>query len=456
MSNTVTQTEPSRSLFTTQSLISLALPLIVEQLLSITVGMFDTMMVSNIGQTAVSGISLVDSVNVLLNNILNALGIGGSVIIAQLLGRKDMDNAEEASRQVMLLAGLASGAVAVIAILLNRPILGLLYPKIEAEVMRNGITYFYVTALSYPVWGVYNACAGVFRAMGNTKVSMTVSFGMNILNVALNALFIYGLHMGVLGAGLATLIARTAASVWLVIRLRSPQNPLSVRSYTLRLQGKYVKEILSIGLPTSFENLIFQLGKIMIATQVALLATSAIAANAVANSVSGIQTIPGAGIRIASLTVVGQCIGASRKDEAELNLRRLMRMAYVSHLILNIGVVLASGLIVSWYSLGEEAAAVARRLLLMNAVAACTVWPPSFILPHAFRGARDIKMPFIISVVSMWLCRVVGSILLGNILGFGIYGIWAAVILDWLFRAVFYTVRFLRGTWAKQQAVMGK
>ena len=445
--------ETLQPMFTNKQLYMLIIPLIIEQLLAITVGMADTMMVSNVGEAAVSGISLVDTINNLLITIFNALGTGGAVVVAQYIGKKDPENAANAARQVFLVISVLSISVMVLVLCCNRLILQLIYQDLEPEVMENAMTYFMYTALSFPFLGLYNSGAGVFRSMGNSKIAMYSSLVTNVINISLNAVLIFGCQMGVAGAAIATLIARATGSIIVLAALRSRKNVVCVRTYTLKPMWSMIKNILRIGVPTGLENGMFQIGKILIAAQVAGFGTMAIAANAVAFSVAGVQIIPGVGIGVAMLTVVGQCMGAKRPDEGQKYVWKMQRMLYVSHVILNIFLFLGLDLIVTMYGLEADTAVMAKNLMIMYGIGSCTIWAPSFNLPNALRAAGDVKFTMIVSGVSMWLCRVLMSLLLGNVLGWGIYGVWAAMLLDWVFRGIFFVWRFQKGKWKTMKTV---
>lgn len=440
-------------MFTGKQLRQLIIPLVIEQLLAITVGMADTMMVSNVGEAAVSGISLVDTINNLLITLFTALATGGAVVVSQYIGRRDTEKATDAAKQVFLVILALSAGIMILALLFNQVLLRLIYQNLEPAVMENATTYFYISALSFPFLALYNSGAGIFRSMGNSKISMYTSLVMNVINIALNALLIFGMNMGVAGAAVASLIARAAAALMVTVALRSRKNAVCVRTYALKPRWDIIRSILRIGVPTGLENGMFQVGKILIAAQVAGFGTVSIAANAVGFSVSAVQIIPGNGIGLAMITVIGQCIGARRPDEAQKYVKKLMKMVYISHLFLNIGIFLAGDLIVGLYGLQAETAAMAKILFTMYGIGACTLWPLSFTIPNALRAAGDVKYTMVVSIISMWLCRVMLSLLLGNVLGWEIYGVWAAMLMDWVFRGGFFIWRIWKGPWKAQKTV---
>ena len=281
----------STPLFTTGALFALIWPMLMEQFLSITMGMADTFMVSGVGEAAVSSVSLVDSINVLVTQLFAALTGGGAIITSQYLGRRDRESAVRSAAQLYTVSMTATLTLMVVVLVLHRPILRLVFGAIDADVMRMCETYFIITAVSYPFIGLYNAGTALFRVQGNSRISMFASLVMNAINIAGNAVLIYGLKIGVLGAATATLTGRVFAAVWVYTRQQHSDNPLRITEFALlRPQKNLICRILGLGVPSGLENSMFQIGKLCVSSLVSTLGTAAIAANAVANTVSSIST----------------------------------------------------------------------------------------------------------------------------------------------------------------------
>ena len=204
-------------MFSNQALKKLIVPLLIEQLLSVLVGMADIMMVSSVEEAAVSGVALVDLINVLIINIFAALATGGAVVVAQLIGSKDQPRARKAANQLIYITALISLVIMVIILITNRGLLGLLFGKTEAQVMENAVTYFWISALSYPAIALYNAGAALFRSVGNSRISMAVSALMNVLNIIGNAVFVFGFHRGVDGVAASSLLSRSVSYTHLTL-----------------------------------------------------------------------------------------------------------------------------------------------------------------------------------------------------------------------------------------------
>lgn len=198
-------------LFSNQDLKKLIVPLIIEQFLAVFVGMADSIMVASAGEAAVSGVSMMDTVFVLLINIFAALATGGAVVAGQCLGRQKQEEACQATTQLFLFVGAASAVVMAGMYLCRGWIVHGIFGGAEEEVLRNCETYLLIVSASIPFLALYNAGAATFRAMGNSKISMYVSLIMNGVNIGGNATFIYGLGWGVAGAAFPTLVSRILA-----------------------------------------------------------------------------------------------------------------------------------------------------------------------------------------------------------------------------------------------------
>ena len=301
-------------LFTRQQLIALLLPLIAEQALSVTIGLADTLMVSSVGEAAVSGVSLVDSFNTLMIQIMSALATGGAVVTSQYIGRQEPKDAKNAAAQILFILSSFSLLVAAVVVAGRHAILRGIFGSIDVDVMRYAETYFLLSALSYPFIGLYNAGAALFRAQGNSKISMMSSLVMNVVNIGGNAVLIYGFKMGVMGAALASLVSRAIACVAVLYLLQRPACPLRVDGLqALAPKARLIQQILRVGIPAGIENGMFQIGKLSVSSLTSTLGTAAIAANAVANTTTTFLNIPANAVGMAALTVVGQCLGAGEK-----------------------------------------------------------------------------------------------------------------------------------------------
>jgi putative MATE family efflux protein len=432
-------------MFSKKDLMKLIIPLIIEQLLAVTVGMADSMMVARVGEAAVSGVSLVDTVNVLLIGLFGAMATGGAVVSAQYLGQKNDSAACKAGEQLLAAILALSLILLAVALLFGNSVLILLFGNVSGDVMDNAKTYLFYSALSFPFIAIYNACAALFRSMGNSKVSMIIAFIMNMINIVFNAVLIFGFGMGVAGAAIATLISRIFAALTMYVLLKNKKHIIHLEPlHTFRINISMIKRILRIGVPNGLENSAFQIGKILVQGIIAGLGTSAITANAIAGTVGGLGVLPGSAVGLALITVVGRCIGAREYDAVKHYTFRLMRFCYICMAIINLLLIFSIPLILNLYGLTEQTAKIATDLMIYHCVLATLIWPLSFTLPNALRAANDVKFTMWISMLSMWVWRIGFSYVLAIMFDLGVLGVWIAMTIDWLFRSIFFVTRLLK------------
>lgn len=437
-------------MFSNRDLRKLIVPLVIDQILAALMGIVDTMMVANVSEAAVSAVSLVDSINQLFVLFFAALTTGGTVICAQQIGTGNTSAANHTARQLLWLSAAVSLALMLPIILLRGPLLRLIFGTVEAAVMRDAMIYFLITLLSYPFLALFSASVALYRASGNSRLPMLVSAGANLMNIAGNAVMIFGFHLGAAGAALATLASRmVSAAVMLILQHRPGQVVTVDRFLNIRPEKTTLRLILKIGLPNGLENAMFQIGKLAVQSTLATLGTSAIAAQAVTYNMEYFTSMPSLAVGMGALTVVGRCMGAGRPDEAKRYTRKLIAISEVTLVATCLLIVLASPVIIRLSGLSAEAAALSQQLILIILAVKVFIWVPAFTLPNSLRAAGDVKYPMVIATLSMWLCRVGLCVLLCRGLGFGLLGIWIGMWADWLIRGLLYIVRYRGGKWAQ-------
>ena len=442
-----TQSNQLRVEFTKADLRRLIVPLVIEQLLSITVGLSDSLMVSQVGEAAISAVSLVDTVNVLLVNAFASLATGGAVITGQYLGRREVGKAGHSAQQLLLFMAEVSLAVMVLFYLGKGFVLNVVFGQVEADVAAYANTYYMIVEASIPFLALYSAGAALFRVMGNPGTSMWVSTAMNAINVVGNGLLIFVFHRGVEGVAIPTLVSRIFAAAAMLVLLRRPNLPIQVERFTFRHDRFVVKNILHFGVPNGIEGSMFQLGKILLLSTVSVLGTASVAANAIGNTLASFQVVPGTALGLAIVTVVSRCVGASEYDRARYYTKKMMRTAYL-YTVLVIALILAClPLILKLYNVSDQAREWATQILWMHGLCGILIWPLAFTLPQALRAAGDTRFTMVASTVSMWTLRVGLGVLLGRYWGFGVLGIWMAMFADWALRAALFVPRFHGHKW---------
>ena len=439
-------------MFSKQALRRLIIPLIIEQFLSVMVGMADIMMVSAAGETAVSSVALVDLINVLIINVFSALATGGAVVCAQSIGAQELDRANRAANQLMYIVTAAALVIMGLVLLLHRWLLGLLFGQVEPAVMEGAVTYFVISAWSYPFIALYNGCAALLRAMGNSRASMYVSALMNVLNVIGNAVLVYGFHMGVAGVALPSLFSRAVAAAVMLALLHSGRGLVRIHGLLrFRFEPPTMAKILRIGIPNGLENSFFQLGRVVLVSLISTFGTAQTAANAVANNIDNFGVIPGTAMGLALITVVGQCVGAEAWDQVRAYTVKLVKMTYLFTWILNGVLLLGLPLILMLYSLTPETQWYATVLIFIHNGCAMLFWPMAFTMPNALRATGDVKVPMVISICSMIIVRLGCSYILGVHFGLGVIGVWIAMVGDWIVRIFFFVLRARQKLWLEHR-----
>lgn len=429
-------------MYTKEQLKRLIVPLMFEQVLTALMGSVDTIMVTNIGSAAISAVSLVDSLNILIINIFAAMATGGAIICAQYLGSNQKDKANQALKQLIFSVTLISILITIPCILFRRPLLTLIFGSVEKSVMDNSLSYLYITALSYPFIALYNAGAASFRTSQNSKLPMAIAFGSNILNIIGNVFFIFTLSLGVAGAALSTLLSRIVSALIILILLKQPKQDLYVDSYlSIRPEFQGIQQILKIGIPTGIENGMFQFGKLVIAAQamVAMLESFACQASI--------------GVGLGMMTVVGKCVGAKEYEQARHYTISLTKLAWIVCIVFCATIMLFIQQITSLAGMEAESAKLAIWLTRIVFAYKIIFWTPSFLPGYGLRAAGDVKFSMITSTLSMWICRVVVTIFLVHTFHMGPLAVWIGMGADWTIRSFIFLARFKSNKWLEHKVI---
>lgn len=444
--------DTARIHFSNRDILLLFLPIAGELLLHYTVGIVDSIMVASVGEAAVSGVSLMDFVISFFNSLLTALAVGGTVVIGQYLGNADRPRAADAAVQMVLLMALAGTLLALAAYALQPFITGRLFGDLAPDVRRHADVYFGILAASLPFMGVYSAGAAVFRSIGNTVLPLRIMILANVLNVAGNAVLIYGFDMETEGIALPTLAVRvlSAAAILLLLAVHARRRGVVPR---FRVSMGIARSFFVVGVPYSFENGMFYLGRVLVLIMVASFGTASIAANAVAQAVTLFQVLPGMAAAAGIPLVVSRCVGAGDFRLARLYNRRIVTGIYAAHLASCALVTALLPVVLDVYGLSPEATSMARDIILVHALFVVLVWPMSYALPATFRAAGDTRFPMVVSVTCMLLCRVVFSYILGISFGLGVLGVWLGLFVDWMVKGLVFLLRYLSGKWQNYRLV---
>ena len=440
--------------FTARELRALIIPLIADSFLSILIGMADTIMVSACGEAAVSGVSLVDTISNLLITVFSAFATGGAVVVSQYLGHGEADKARDSAKNLIYISIAISVLMTAIILPIRSHVIDVLFGSIEPLVKGYTDDYFVPILISYPFLAVYSGLTAISRAERKSFRTMMVSLLMNVTNIGGNAILIYIVGLGPRGAGIASLASRVAGCAAMAMLMMNRKEELNIRGL---LKGPVspalIARILRIGIPSGLEGAAFHIGKIMVQSLVASLGTSAIAINAVVGNFNAYANIPGNGINLAMITIIGQCRGQNNIKDVKYYTKLLLTLAFAATFALTMPSILITPQIVGFYGLeaaSYEAAVPICRLCLFMCFA---IWPLAFTIPNMLKAVGDVRFILLASFSSMWLCRVGGAYLFVRFFGMGVEGIWYAMYLDWAFRGILYSVRVLHGRWVDKKVI---
>lgn len=434
-----------------RQLFSLLLPLMIEQILNSFMGTADTIMITTSGAAAISAVSLVDSINVMVVLIFSAMATGGAILCSQYLGHKNAEKAVYAGKQLILCVTFVSAVGTLALILLRTQILSLIFGSVEEEVMRNSEIYFFITALSYPFIALYNSGAAIFRSDGNSRLPMTVSTISNVLNIVGNAVLIFGFKLGVAGAALSTLGSRVFSALVILIFLKRTKQQIRIDRYFVKPDFPVISKILGIGIPTGIENGMFQFGKLAIQSSVSTLGTAAIAANALTSVLESFSSQAPIGIGIGLMTLAGQAVGADDTELAKKYIRKLTFFAFIAVTLSSLAVIAAVKPLTVISGMEADVALLAIHLSVFVHIIKPFAWSWSFIPAYGMRAAGDVKFSMTLSSITMWTCRVALTTFLIRGMGTGPIGVWIGMSTDWAIRSVLFIIRFRSGRWLRHK-----
>ena len=488
-----------RRLFSDEMLWALIFPIIIEQLLSMTVGMADTLMISYAGEAAISGVSLVDMINGIFIYVFDALAAGGTIIVSQYIGRRENQKGSLCAGQVITISTLISLAITALILLGNRALLGLLFGAVDASIMQAALTYLVITAFSYPFLAIYSSCAALFRAMGNSRITMRVSLGMNIVNVIGNAIGVFVLHIGVTGVAAASLISRVLACMvlgFLLLRRKEgdspsvPEAPLpshkeaasateasssgrkegasssylkthvpgrkeetSASVIYVRLSDIFtfkadmIRQILTIAIPSGIERGFFQVCRVALTSLIATFGMTQIAANGVAVSIDNVNTIVVTAMALVVPTVIGRCRGAGDFEQLNYFVHKLIRITYAINLVLQLSVLALLPWILRLFSLSDEARHYAFILVVIHNILTIFISPFSTCIGPVLRSVGDVKYTMVVSCLGLLIGRLACSYLFSVTFGLEIIGMWLAMGTHWSMTAIANAIRYRSGKW---------
>ncbi len=454
--------EPKRTLptdrqtFSNAALKAMIVPLVIEQVLQMVVGLADTMMVSYAGEAVVAGVGLDTMVYTIFIYLFTAISAGGAVVVSQYIGSRHKVNAEKAASQIFHIAGLLSLACMALMLLFGSALLQAMYPETEAATMEACKTYMWIVTLSFPANAVYNAGAALYRSMGETKITMWVSLLANLINVAGNAIGIFALRAGAAGVAWPTTVSWYIAAfimTWLCVRQRRADQVCIRAKHVFRLDAPMARRILGVAIPNSVENTLFQAAKVVLGMLVATFGTSQIAANTTGQTFWSLAACMSMSLGTVFITVIGQCMGAGDREAADWYMRKLTRLSLMLALAWNVMVMILTPLLLPLYDLTPETKRLILIIVAIHNLFSALVQPFSGPLSSGLRAAGDVKFTMWASIFATVVCRTFLSFLLAKWMGLGVIGIALAMVLDWCIKAALDIVRFRSGKWVENKII---
>jgi putative MATE family efflux protein len=444
----------SPSIFTKKMIMSLFIPVLIEEIMIAFITIADTAMVSYAGEAAVAGISLVATVNTVIKQIINALAMGAGVIVSQYIGKKDEKNTEHAMKMGLYSSFFMMLIISLLWLVLNKPFISLMFGNVEEAVFNSAVTYMSLSLISYPFLAIYYSGAVFFRAKGNGKLPMLSSLIMMGVNLIIKAILIYGFNMGVMGAGISTVVSATVISIFILYMMIHRDSIIHIKQILkIRFDFAMIKRILGIGVPAGIEKSLFQFGILLLHRVTATFGTAALAANAIAKSITPLSYIIGQSFALVIINIVGRCMGAGKPDEATMYTKYILKLNYVLGFVINVICIALAVPIISLYNLSPEASKLSAQIFITYCAGSIIAYPISTVLPLALRGAGDAKFCMITSGITMFTIRIAMAYVLGLYMNLGVFGVWLSMILEWFVKGMIFYVRFVKGKWKKIKVI---
>jgi putative MATE family efflux protein len=381
-----------------------------------------------------------------------AIDLGTTVVVAFSLGKLDPKRAREAARQSLMIMTIFSIVLAAVIHYFGKEIIDFVAGEATNEVKDLALTYLEMTVLSYPAAAIALIGSGALRGAGNTKIPLLINGGMNILNIIISSVLIYGVFswegLGFVGAGLGLTISRYIGAAAIIgvlmagITLAAPH----AESYFRPFNFAIIWEVMGIGIPASIESVLFNGGKLLTQMFVAGMGTDVIAGNFIAFSIASLINLPGNALGSASTIITGKRLGKGQIGQAERQLRHVFWLSTIGLTLIAWGTAPFAGLMASFYTHEDDVKEVVKILIWLNA-AFMPIWAASWVLPAGLKGARDARFAMWVSMLGMWGCRVVAGYTLGVMLGWGVVGVWLGMFLDWAVRGALFYWRMVSGRW---------
>ncbi|AQR91048.1 MATE family efflux transporter [Clostridium saccharobutylicum] len=440
-----------------KNVLKLAIPIMVEQTFVMLLGVCNTMMAGHISEEAVSAIGMVDSINNLFISFFAALSVGATVVVAQQIGQEEVKKANETAKQAIVSGIIVSTIITLFLWIFRVPVINFLYGSAEELVKSNAKFYLEFTLFTYPFIAIEQIANGILRGCGDTKTPMYITMFMNVINIILGYILIYGIGIlnipsfGIMGASLAIAIARVIGTIIISFVLFRGSKIIQIKRFIpFTFNIKIQKDIFNIGIPAGMEQVIFNAGKLIVQVFIVTMGTASIASNAIGMSIAQIINVPGNALGLAATTLVGQYVGRNDIKGAKSTLIYLVKFATVCLVSVGLLFIPIAGWLASLYTKDSQVINLTSKLIISNSIA-LTVWPISFVLSAGLKGAGDTRYTMMTAFIGMWVFRIAVGYFVGIVCKVGVLGVWIGMYSDWAIRGVMYCFRLNGEKWIEHR-----
>lgn len=440
------------------TILALAWPTMIEQLMQTAVQYIDTAMVGTLGTQATAAVGATTTINWLINSTISALSVGFLSFIARACGANDRAAAKKAVAQAVLVTLVTGIAFMIVTLSLSGVIP--VWMQVDESIQQMASNYFLILYLPMLPRTASIIFGTVLRAAGDTKTPMKIGVITNIINIILNTLLIYetrevsvlgvkfhmpGAGLGVIGAAMASAVAFTVGGIYITIVLwKHPM--VSPRGEKLRPDMDILRPCMKVALPNMLQRFGTSLGYVAFAAMINSLGEVATAAHTIANTVESAFYIPGYGMQTAAATLAGNAYGAHDRKKME-DLAAMFIPIEIGLMICSGGLLFAlAPALVSIFSKSTQVIALGVTVLRMVAVSE-PFYGFSIIVEGFMMGVGRTKAPFIYNIIGMWCVRIVGTFICTQMLDMGLVSAWACMIAHNLLLFVLFLICYIKGTW---------
>ncbi|HDI3439623.1 TPA: MATE family efflux transporter [Listeria monocytogenes] len=434
----------------TKRILNLAIPATIENILQTLVGFIDTLMISRLGLIAVTAIGISNNIFSVYLAVIIALGVAASSLISRSLGAGKSEKTKTIAVQSTALSVLIGVILGLVTILFGEQVLGIM--GAESDVIGQALPYFYIVGAATIFISLLTVFGSILRSTGDTKTPMLVNTTVNILNIVLDYILIFGLGpipaLGIVGTAIGTVVARLVGSILMFAKIQ--QTELAFKFNDMFNRSNY-KELIELSIPAVLERLVMRVGQVVYLGLIVSIGVKTYAAHIIAGNIESFTYMPGYGLAAAASILVGNSIGAGNKVEAYEFGKLSMKIGSFIMAIGGVFLFIGSPWFATWFTNDSEAIGKIITALRIDAFAQIPL-AISLVAAGALQGAGDTKSPLYSTAIGMWGIRVIGVYILGVRMGMDITGVWLSILIDLTIRSIFLTIKFRSKTLSSNSA----